>query len=238
MEAASLSIVRLEFARRAEWRREDERRVLDHIKAEKEHEREEHDAEEAALADFAIAVLASETDIANFTVKLDRYDTATVEALQANEEALVRVREELRVMRDKAFVLPDGRKVFKTEDGTRIFDESGAEVKDFDPGAIEDWRPRWEPFKSGRDEEDALTNERQRLHAYQTELDEARDRAGEDGLTKGELEDLGRRLDEDMPEAVKRHLSGNDAPELENAFQNEVQPTPFQPAAKLDMPTL
>lgn len=238
MPAELLSMVRLEFARRAEWRREDEQRVLDHIKAEKKREREEHEADEAALADFALAVFASETDIANFTVKLDRYDTATVEALQENEEALARVREELRILREKAFVLPDGRKVFKTEDGKRIFDESGTEVKNVDADAIEDWRPRWEQFKAGTDEETKLTRERQQLHAYQAELDEARERTGEDGLTKDGLDDLERRLDADMPEAVKRHLSGDETPTLEKAARDEPRVAPFQPAAKLDMPAL
>ncbi len=156
MQPALLEKVRLEFAKRAEWRREDEQRILDHIKAEKKREREEHEAEEAALADFAFAVLASEMDIAAFAVKLDTYDTATVEALHDNEVALAKVQEKLRVMLDKAYVLPDGRKVFKTEEGTRIFDENGAEVKDFDPNRIEDWRPRAEAYLAGFEERRAL----------------------------------------------------------------------------------
>ena len=238
METLALSIVRLEFARRAEWRREDEERVLDHIKAEKKHEQEEREADEAALADYAFAVLASETDIANFTVKLDAYDAATIEALHENEAALVKTREELRLMLDKAYVMPDGRKVFKTEDGKRIFDEKGQEVKNFDPDQIEDWRPRWERYSAEAEKRDALLKERQQLNDYQAELDEARERTGEDGLTKDDLDDLERRLDGDMPEAVRRHLSGDPAPALEKPHRDEPQAAPFQPTAKLDMPML
>lgn len=238
MEAASLSIVRLEFARRAQWRREDDERIRDHNDAEKKREREEHEAEEAALADFALAVLASETDIAALTVELDAYDAATVEALQENEVALAKTREELRLMLDKAYVMPDGRKVFKTEDGKRVFDESGQEVKDFDADQIEEWRPRWERYHAETERLDALVKERQQLHDYQTELDEARERTGEDGLTKDELDDIQRRLNDDMPDAVRRHLSADHVPALNTATLDKPQAASFQPAAKLDMPTL
>ena len=46
----------------------------------------------------------------------------------------------------QAYLLPDGRRVFKTEDGSRVFDEHSIEVTDFDPETIEDWRPRREAF--------------------------------------------------------------------------------------------
>lgn len=238
MEAAALRSYRLEFAKRAEWRRDEERRVLDGLKARKEKREQEHEAEQAALADFALIVLATDTEIASFTVKLDAYDAATIEALHDNEIALAKVQDELRVMLDKAYVLPDGRKVFKTEDGTRIFDESGAEVKDFDPDRIEDWRPRAEGYLAGYEERRRLLEERQQLHDFQTELDEARERAGEDGLTKDELDDVERCLDENMPEAVRRHLSGNDAPSLDKASRDEPQNAPFHSGAKMDMPNL
>lgn len=239
MLAAPLSMVRLEFAKRAEWHREQERRVLDQIRERQEKREREHEAEETAATDFALAMLASDTDIADFTVKLDAYDAATIEALHENEVALAKVQEELRVMHDKAFVLPDGRKVFKTEDGKRIFDESGVEVKDFDPDRIEDWRPRAEGYLEGFEQRRMLLEERRELHDYLAELDEARERTGEDGLTKGELDDLERRLDEDMPDSVKRHLSHDYAAGLDKADQVAgPQAAPFQPAARLGMPTL
>lgn len=116
MEITPLRSYRLEFAIRAEWRREEQRRVLDQIrrKEEKNKERErEQDESHDALMDFAFTYLiATDTQIAAFTVKLETYDAATIEALMENERALERVQEELRVMLDKAYVLPDGRRVF------------------------------------------------------------------------------------------------------------------------------
>ena len=193
-----------------------------------------------AFMDFAFSfVIATDEQIAAFTVKLDTYDAATIEALMENERALEQVREELRIMLDKAYVLPDGRRVFKTEDGTRVFDEYGEEISDFDPALIEDWRPHWEEYDAKTDEHRVLEQERRELLDYQGELDEARERAAEDGLTEAELEDLELRIEQDMPDAVKRHLTGehSPAPDDDKPEPPQQQAT-FQPAGKLDMPSL
>ena len=240
METPALRSFRQEFAKRAEWRREDERRYIDRIKAdEKEKKREkEQERQDEALMDWALAELASQADIAAFTVKLDKHDAATVEALMENEKALERVREELWIMLDKAYVLPDGRRVFKTEDGTRVFDEHGQEVTDFDAQQIEEWRPKWEEMNKSIEKRDALENERRELIEYQDRLDKIREEADKDGLTKDELEKLEKRLEEGTPEAVKRQLNRDE----ENAPRHERNGEPEQPVfrtgAKLDMPAL
>lgn len=240
MEAALLRSYRLEFAKRAEWRREDERRTLDQVRQKEEQqkrEEREREAEHEALIDMAVMTLATTAEIADFNVKLDTYDAATVEALMENEQALEKVREEMRVMLDKAYVLPDGRKVFKTEDGTKVFDERGQEVTGVDPDQIEDWRPRHEQFEEIAAQDAALSEQRRELIEYQDRLDEAREAANADGVTKAELDDLERRL-EDAPAAVKAKLAQDGA-------GHEIQPanTPqadasFRPAGKLDMPVL
>lgn len=240
METRALPSFRQEFAKRAEWRREEERRIANQIReGEKDKKRErEHEQEDQVLMDWALAELASEADIAAFTVKIDRHDTATVEALMENEKALERVREELRIMLDKAYVLPDGRRVFKTEDGTRIFDEHGQEVTDFDPHLIEERRPRWEKFDSANKENKALMEERRQLIEYQERLDTIREDADKDDLTKGELEDLEKRLEEGMPEAVKRQLNRDEENTLRHERDGEPEQPVFRTGAKLDMPVL
>ena len=242
MEVMPLRSYRLEFAKRAADRREDERRIIDQIKDREERDKKrEHDveADQDALIDIVAAVLATDAQIADFTVKLDTYDAATVEALMENEQALERVRDEIRIMLDKAYVLPDGRRVFKTEDGTRIFDEHGEEVTDFDPDEIEDWRPRYEGYKAIVAEEEALVEERNDLIEYQDLLDDTRERAGQEGLTNDELDELEQRLEANMPDAVKRQLPKESALGLDEASPDaEPQATAFRPAGKLDMPAL
>ncbi len=240
MEAGPLSY-RLEFAKRAEWRREDERRVRDQIKRREEKDEERERAQEGAqeqLMDYAMAMIATDAQVEQFTVKLDTYDTATIEALQKNEEALEKVRSEIRIMLDKAYVLPDGRKVFKTEDGKRVFDEHGTELKEFDPTEVEDWRPRWEQLRAKTEEHVALTEERQQLHDYQELLDKTRSDTNEEGLTKGELDDLEKRLEAAMPEAVRKNLPKDNTTTMDDDNTNEPQAASLRPAAKLDMPAL
>ena len=243
MENMPVHSFRQEFARHARWRREEDRHALNrnNEREEREKARERDRIEDQdAFMDFAFSfVIATDEQIAAFTVKLDTYDAATIEALMENEQALEQVREELRIMLDKAYVLPDGRRVFKTEEGTRVFDEYGEEITDFDPEQIEDWRPRWERFSDGLEKRDALEAERVEILDYQGELDEARERAAEDGLTEAELEDLELRIEQDMPDAVKRHLTGehSPAPDDDKPEPPQQQAT-FQPAGKLDMPSL
>jgi hypothetical protein len=241
MEAATLSQFRLEFAKRAEARRDDERRTVDQIRQKEDKDKKvERDQKAAhdALLDSMLAVLASDADIAAFHIKLDTYDSATVEALMENDEALAAAREEIRLMLDKAYVLPDGRKVFKTEDGTRVFDEHGIEVEDFDSTTIEDWRPRWEEFRGELRVENELVQQREKLIKFQEQLDEAREASNADGLTKSELEELERRLEENAPEAIKAKLA-KDGPERNAELADAPKPeTAFRPAGKLDMPAL
>lgn len=240
METAPLRSYREEFAKRAEWRREDERR-LDQIKMKEEQDKKkerEREADQDAILDTMMVVLVTETEIADFNVKLDAYDTATVEALMENEEALAKVREDIRIMLDKAYVLPDGRRVFKTEDGTRVFDEHGVEVENIDPNEIEDERPRWERFSERLEAHENLIEERKGLVEFQEQLDEVREEANEDGLTKAELEELEKRLEENAPDAVKAKMA-EDGPEQDAEVAAAPKPeTTFRPAGKLDMPAL
>ncbi|MEL6933399.1 MAG: hypothetical protein AAFO17_09940 [Pseudomonadota bacterium] len=77
----------------------------------------------------------------------------TVEALISNQEALDAVKERIDVILMRAHALEDGRRVFKTEDGTQVFDQFGEEVgpEVIAPEDIDDSAPRWEDFKAEED---------------------------------------------------------------------------------------
>ena len=81
------------FARKAEITRELQMRIAEELRARELADREKNrEKQEAATWEYVAAVLASEAQIEAFTEKLDRYDTATVEALMENEEALIETR--------------------------------------------------------------------------------------------------------------------------------------------------
>lgn len=172
-------------------------------------------------------VLATSAQIAAFDAHLDSYDTKTVEALMENREALDRVRDGLRRMTDEAYVLPDGRHVFRTADGRQVFDEHGLEVsKAVDPDAIGDNHPTWEAFKAAKGAETKLETEQHALLDFQAKVDDARERVGKGGITKKQLDDLDADLKASAPPTVRQKL-GLAAPETDA----DAKPRPDQLAA-------
>ena len=113
------------------------------IKAKQDHQRREHisdkfgDEMSSLVAD---AVMATQIQIVEFEAKLDIYDQATVEALIENQILLDAVRSRLNSMLDQAYVMKDGRRVFKSEDGSTVIDEFGKNVsaEEIDPERIPD----------------------------------------------------------------------------------------------------
>lgn len=195
---------------------------------ERRERRDDLDNKSAELMEFAVAMISS-TEASEFRIELDHYDAATIEALQRNEMELTRVEQKLDEMFAKAYALPDGRRVFKTEDGLRVFDENGQELDGsiIDPDMIEDFRPRWEPVKDTIDRRDALATERAEILDYQEKLDEARQRLDDGDLTREEFDNLRETLKADMPEAVRTQI-----PELQEA---NLSVTPEVPTVSEDL---
>lgn len=202
---------RYQFAMSAALTREEKDRIArEFFKKQRASEEKEAKDEKEDRREFAEMIL-TEQQIATFKAKLDNYDRATVDALMENGIELDAVREEIDQMLVEAHTLPDGRKVFKTRDGKKVFDQNGTELKpeEIKPDEIDDKRTRWEDFKAAVDRENALTTERAELHAYQEKLDRARDRSDDPNFSEDEMKAIERDLGETAPERVRRKL-GND----------------------------
>jgi hypothetical protein len=200
-----------EFQREAEARGRERRFELeDAIRLDRQRRDERRDRKRREYIDALVAMdRVNDAQIAAFRERLDRYDTVTVEALMENQNALDEVHGKIEAMRAQAYSLPDGRKVFKTTDGRRVFDENGAAIskETLDPDAIEDGRPKWEAIKTQLDARQQLEAERGELLQFQVRADQARERAGQDGLSGKELDAIGVELDQAMPEAVRQKLA-------------------------------
>lgn len=188
-------------------RREQDMKVFyETIDREKHHKEKVKEKEEKETKELE-EVAATAAQLAAFTQRLDDYDTTTVHALMQNGEALDRVSADLRRMLDDAYVLSDGRRVFKAEDGRRVFDEHGAELTgSVDPALINNARPRWETFATGMKERADLQTERQGLIDFQAKLDDARTRVGKGEISKRQLDDLDADLKASAPPAVRQKL--------------------------------
>lgn len=194
-------------AKAAKQREEQMRLFYQDMDREKTHKmkvKEKQEFETKYLEDM----IATTAQIAAFDQHLDAYDTCTVHALMENREALDRISDELRKMKDNAYVLPDGRRAFKTADGRRVFDEQGGEVpaSTVDPHAIDGRHPTWEVFKTVQGAETKLEDERHELLEFQAKIDDARSRASKGDLTKGDLDALDADLRASAPPAVRQKL--------------------------------
>ncbi|PWE54997.1 hypothetical protein DEM27_16200 [Metarhizobium album] len=195
----------------------------------RERERQKNEERENDLRDMEMFALvqmafASPEQVADFKLQLDDYDAKTVEALIENVDALKMVQQRLDDMLDQAYTLPDGRKVFKTKDGQRVFDEHGQElsVEVVDPKQIDDRKPAWETFMADVEERKRLQIERGELLEYQDKLDTARARLDNGEITTKELDALKGDLEKSMPDAVRAKV-GNDRPEAENTNSQKLE---------------
>ena len=189
------------------------------IAAKDEQERKEKQEERAEKTDLDLAtavemIIATEIQIKAFHEKLDIYDEATIRALMENQEALELVREQMGSLLDRAHILEDGRRVFKTEDGLRVFDEFGTKLdrETIDPDTIDDNAPRWEAYQPLMLEEARFEAQRESLIEYQDKLDDARERSSQEGFTARELEALEAELEADMPPSVAQFLPADMQP--------------------------
>jgi hypothetical protein len=184
--------------------------------------------EQGALSLANEVLLATEIQLRAFNVKLDEYEVATTAALMENQKQLEFVTEQINLMLAQAYVMQDGRRVFKTEDGTQVFDEFGEEVSsdelDFD--LIPDDAPSWEIYSQAKSQENRLNLEREQLIDYQEKLDDARDLVSEGDISEAELAELEAGLDKMMPLAVRSQLppieNADKAPEVSQAFTASV----------------
>lgn len=205
------------------------------IKARHDHQNRQEIAdklEDAVTSLAAEAVMATSSQIKSFEVKLDSYDAATITALMENQELKDAVQDRIAEMLTRAYLMEDGRRVFKTEDGTQVFDEFGVEVlaEELDPDLIDDNRPTYEAYAADMDALAALEAERTQILEFQERVDAAREDIAKGEISESELEDLDADLLDAMPPAVRVHVPGletttpqaNRSPE---AFHQPAAPT-------------
>lgn len=177
---------------------------------ERQQDRDDRQDDVDAVAD-QIATAIIQIQQAELKDRLERLAEANAAALMENTEQLDAVRERISNLLEQAFVLPDGRRVFKTEDGTRVIDEFGQEVPPdlVHPDQIDDVSPRWEEYHGERAREGALERERERLLQEQQQIDQAHDNLDNGTLEPSDLDtleaDLGPAEPQDTPTQVSRY---------------------------------
>ncbi len=217
-----------EFNRLADLKREETRFQLREEERREESVRRTADDDGIELAATYLNMTQSiEERIAELEEKLDRYDAAVVQALTENEADLRRVREAREQLLLQAHVLPDGRRVFRTEDGMRLFDEHGVEISAevISANEIRDDTPAWESFQELGAEQDRLLLERRDIIEYQEKLDHVRERVNDTDVTPDELDALEREMDIDVMERISAQLGARpQTPAAASLGRNELFP--------------
>ncbi len=231
------------------------------IKAKQEHHRKEEITErldDEILSFAAETIIATQIQIAEFESRIDAYE-ARIDAyeagLDAQEVAILNALTENQLHLDQidrllgevelrlqdllaqAYILEDGRRVFKSEDGTFVIDEFGENVSrdevDFElvTGPSAQLYMKELASKNSLTEEhatvleqrnqlhlahDKLDSARERISAARDKIQDAREKIAEGGITVDELEDLDAELLDAMPPPTlptlpalaMKHLSG------------------------------
>ncbi len=216
------------------------------IKARQEHHRKEDIADklddeilsiaieatvaaEIQIREFESRMDAFETRLDKYDARLDAHNTAITKALMENRELLdllserlLQVETDLQNMLDRAYVMEDGTRVFKSEDGVTVIDEFGKTVdrEILDPNLVPNNGDTSERYlerltfkqETLEIESNALVN-RQKLHdaadnivelkersaVAHTKISEYRERIKDGGLTVEEIEEFDAELLDAMP---------------------------------------
>ena len=141
---------------------------------------------------------------------LGRAETATETALEKAQAALQEANQALNETLDRAVTLSDGRKVFRdadgrvwTEDGDPLSADAAAEIE-WTPGA-----PGYEAYLARKTAAECARADVDDVRHYQVNvLGEARERLTDQDNPpdKAEVEKLGKDIQEQMPEQVRRQL--------------------------------
>lgn len=203
------------------------RRVEERVNKAKAETAKASDYVEAVLTTMLVIGPGPET-IRQYEVRLGYHQEAVILALQESQERLDLSEERLQALRDEAYVTEDGRRVFRSEDGTWVIDETGAlvEVDELDPDVIADHRPSAETWLEAVEENRALQEQRQDLVDYQSALDDAQDRLSAGGLSNEDLAELDDLLS-NAPTAVRARLPTTDpaASPVQSSAPDASEPT-------------
>lgn len=203
------------------------------IKARYDQERKEEAADklEAELLTLATeVVMAAQIQIEEYKARLVAYDEATVFALMENQEQLDAVQAEIQDMISRAYVMDDGRRVFKSEDGVLVIDEFGEIValEELDPDIIPSGGPTPDEYLSKLKLEDDLLTERQKIHEFDELKNQQHEELEEGGITEDRLEEMDTEMLDAMPDSIRAHIPElaalQTAPSVKTTFITKADP--------------
>lgn len=194
-----------QFTVRAQDRaRKELENVQQHDQRRRELKKEKAEQDESFDSVLAVA-LASPENVQAFHNKLNDFEQQAVERILTLQTRLDELMVKRQDMLNEAHVLPDGRRVFKSEDGKSVTDEFGEDVGSdiIRADEIDDSRPRSNGFFENKYAIDETKNSLDEAITFQEKIEDLRERSNTGELSKEELKALEQEFEDITPESFK-----------------------------------
>ncbi len=152
-------------------------------------------------------------------------DAASYEALMEARERFEQAQQEMKTLQNNAHVLPDGRRVYLSEDGSYAIDEDENRLTEDEMAQVE-WEAGHttaEQYREGRNKLDGARQEVDKIQGYRDRLEAAREKLENgEGLSEEELDGLEDDITS-MPDAVRDKFQAMGGKPLEASSKSEQQ---------------
>ncbi|GAA6210958.1 hypothetical protein NBRC116602_06980 [Hyphomicrobiales bacterium 4NK60-0047b] len=154
---------------------------------------------------FMTVVLASQDDIQSFQNILDEYESKATERILDLQNQLDQQLIKQQEMLNNAYVLPDGRRVFKYKNTDKIIDEFGKKVSSdvIDTDFIPDHHPDGETYQSTFDNISKTREQRKEAIEFRDRVNEMQDEIDQGKVSEDRLNDLKSEFDDIMPDSLR-----------------------------------
>ena len=177
---------------------------------------------------FMTIVLANQADLQSFQNMLDDYETKATQRILELQNQLDQQLSKQREMLENAYVLPDGRRVFKYKDENKVIDEFGKNVSSdvIDANKIPDHHPHGEAYKANIDNIAQTRKDTKETIKFRDRVNEMQEELEQGKVSKDRLEDLKSEFDDIIPDSLRpeKHVH-LEAPEIKAPASDVEQKT-------------
>jgi len=208
--------LRKEFVLRANNRIRREQGHEQHKDRDKRQRRKDKEAQDEFDDLIQVAVLATTEHVVQLQNRLDDYERQAVERILMLQQQRDQKLAERETLLEAAHTLPDGTRVFKTEDNQKVFDEHGTEIGAdiLSPDQIGDDRPKWDQFSDIEGDIETIDDALAETITFQEKIEELRNQSEGEGLTRDEMDALEQKLDDIVPESFREEAELTSDPVL------------------------
>ncbi|MCV6575106.1 MAG: hypothetical protein OIF58_05160 [Cohaesibacter sp.] len=213
------------FLRRARLKRDQEF----HLQRERQQtkDRQERHDQDDNLDILLTVAMATEQEVAVFRARLDDYEERATKHILALQRKLDQEMVEKNAMLDQAYILDDGRRVFKIHDEQRVIDEFGQDVSPdiIVPDEVPNHHPDGKLFIGTLNSLSKTHEALEKTIKFRDRVNEMQDEVDQGKISKDRLQELEQEFEDIMPDILKTE---NAAPEQksEAAPDREVKTDP------------